>query len=148
MGKSLYTQELADAICDRLEAGDSLRKACETAGGPDPSTVLRWTQDAVCIGFAQQYTRAREAGYQKLGDELIEIADTPQIGIETKLRPDGSRETTEGDMLGHRKLQIDTRKWMLSKMLPKLYGDKIVTTHQVGETITKIIREIVDPLAP
>ena len=109
--------------------------------------MLRWTQDATCTGFAQQYTRAREAGYQKLGDELVEISDTPQIGVETKIKEDGSRETTEGDMLGHRKLQIDTRKWVLARMLPKLYGDKIETTLQVGDTVTKIIRHVLDPKA-
>ena len=30
------------------------------------------------------------------------------------------------DVIAHKRVQIDTRKWMLSKMLPKVYGDKVV----------------------
>ena len=44
-------------------------------------------------------------------------------------------------MLGHRKLQIDTRKWMLSKMLPKIYGDKLELTGDKEnplQTVTRI----------
>jgi hypothetical protein len=33
-------------------------------------------------------------------------------------------EERRGDMLGHRRLQVDTRKWYLSKVLPKKFGDK------------------------
>ena len=121
MGKSLYTQELADAICERLEAGDSLRKACEGAGGPDPSTVLRWTQDAACIGFAQQYAQAREAGYRLLADQIIEISDDSSNDvIDTEHGPKANPE-----VVARSRLRVDSRKWMLSKMLPKLYGDRL-----------------------
>jgi hypothetical protein len=33
------------------------------------------------------------------------------------------------DVIAHKRVQIDTRKWMLSKMLPKVYGDKVTTEH-------------------
>lgn len=36
-------------------------------------------------------------------------------------------------------------RWRSSKIAPKEYGDKIETTHQAGETIEKIVREIVRP---
>jgi hypothetical protein len=33
------------------------------------------------------------------------------------------------DVIAHTRVQIDTRKWILSKMLPKIYGDKITQEH-------------------
>lgn len=56
--------------------------------------------------------------------EILEIADTPLMGIKTTIKASGV-ETTEGDMVEHRRLQIDARKWVLARMAPKKYGDKI-----------------------
>jgi len=132
-----FNQAIADAVCDMLEEGKSLRAACE-ALGTTHSTILYWTRENEA--FLNQYTRAREIGYRLLADEMVTIADTPVIGVETKIKPDGTRETTEGDMLGHRKLQIDTRKWMLSKMLPKIYGDKLELTGDKENPIQTVTR--------
>lgn len=139
-----YNQDSADTLCELLEDGKSLRAACLLLD-LKPSTVLYWTKSNPA--FFEQYARARDVGYRLLADELIAIADTPLLGVETKVKEDGSRETTEGDMLGHRKLQIDTRKWMLSKMLPKVYGDKLELDHSGEVKFTSITRTIVDPKA-
>lgn len=82
----------------------------------------RWLIDNV-QGFCDQYARAREVGLDELAEEALEIADTPQEGEETE--DDGEKvKVKRGDMLGHRKLQVDTRKWLLSKLAPKKYGEK------------------------
>ena len=65
-----------------------------------------------------------------LAEEMLAIADTPVLGVKIKTNEKGETETVEGDMIEHRRLQVDSRKWMLSKMLPKKYGDKIETTVQ------------------
>lgn len=78
--------------------------------------------------FQEQYARAREIGLDMLAEEALEIADTPVEGIRTKISAEGTETTTE-DMLGHRKLQVDTRKWFLSKLAPKKYGDKQTLEH-------------------
>jgi hypothetical protein len=127
----LYTPELGEEICRRLAEGESLRSICNDENMPSKTTILTWA-GSPNHPLCDQYARAREIGYQLLADEIIEIADTPKLGVETKTKEDGSQETTEGDMLGHRKLQIDSRKWMLSKMLPKIYGDKITQEHKVS----------------
>jgi len=122
----MFSQEVADRICERLAAGESLRTICKEGGDiPTATTVFRWLADDEHLAFREQYTRAREAQAHNLADEILHIADTPVLGVETKIKPDGERETTEGDMLGHRKLQVDSRKWYLSKVLPKVYGDKL-----------------------
>lgn len=119
---STYTPEVAALICERLAAGESLRAICRTAGMPPESTVRGWVLDNV-QGFAAQYARARDLGLDTLADECLAIADTPKVGVRREESEDGTKEVRE-DMLGHRKLQVDTRKWYLSKLAPKKYGDK------------------------
>lgn len=132
----MYSQEKADAICERLAGGLSLRKACEAEGGPDPSTVLRWLEQAP--EFAQQYAQARARGYQLLADQIIDISDDAEGDIvDTEHGP-----KVDAERVARSKLRVDSRKWMLSKMLPKVYGEKIEATHEVGDSITKIVRQI------
>ncbi len=118
---STYTPEIAAAICERLADGESLRAICRDSGMPDERTVRRWAVDDV-QGFSPRYARARDIGLDAMADELLEIADTPREGVRIEKSEAGYKEIRE-DMLGHRKLQIDTRKWYLSKLAPKKYGD-------------------------
>lgn len=119
---SSYTPEIAALICERLAAGESLRAICRDDGMPDRSTVAKWVIEDVG-GFSSQYTRARDIGLDVLAEEALAIADTPQEGEETEQTDDGYK-VKRGDMLGHRKLQVDTRKWYLSKLAPKKYGER------------------------
>jgi hypothetical protein len=41
----------------------------------------------------------------------------------------------KGDMVDRSRLQIDARKWILSKLLPKKYGDKVEHEHSGGVTV-------------
>lgn len=133
----MYTQEKGAAICARLSEGLSLRKACEAESGPDPSTVLRWVDQEP--EFAQQYAHARMRGYQLLADQIIDISDDSDGDIvDTEHGP-----RVDAERVARSKLRVDSRKWMLSKMLPKVYGEKTETTHEVGESVTKIVRQIV-----
>lgn len=119
---SEYSQEVADLICERIAEGESLRAICREESMPNKATVFRWL--AAHDEFSDQYTRAREVQADELFEQIIEIADTPKIGQKTTSKATGL-ETTEADMIEHRRLQVDARKWALSKMLPKKYGDKL-----------------------
>lgn len=133
MGRpTIYTPELADLICDRLAAGQSLRAVCEDEGMPDEKTVRTWAIEGV-QGFSPQYARARELGYLAMADELLDIADDGTNDFITKTNADGSTyEQVNSEHIQRSRLRVDTRKWMLSKALPKVYGDKITQEH-VGE---------------
>ena len=124
MGRpSKFTEAAADEICARLAGGDSLRKICDSNGMPPLRTVMAWL--AARPDFQQQYTRARELWADAEFDAMMHIADTPVVGVKTKTDADGNVETTEGDMIEHRRLQVDTRKWALARMSPRKYGDKL-----------------------
>ncbi|OWV87354.1 hypothetical protein ATY75_03320 [Rhizobium sp. N122] len=119
-----YSPEIADTICEQLAEGKSLRRICEPESMPSKSAVFRWL--AAHDSFRDQYARAREAQADALFDETLDIADTPVSGEKTKVDKDGNvLELTKADMIEHRRLQIETRKWVAAKLRPKVYGDKL-----------------------
>lgn len=135
MGRpSAFSKERAEAICRRLALGESLRSICRDKKMPADSTVRSWVVDDIG-GFAAQYARARDIGLDTLAEEIIEISDTPAIGKKTVSKATGE-EITEGDMIEHRRLQVDSRKWYLSKLAPKKYGDKQTIEHEGTVTLS------------
>jgi hypothetical protein len=60
---------------------------------------------------------------------MLNIAETPEEGDETTLDHNGIKIVTK-DMLGHRRLKIDTIKWQLGKLNPKKFGDKLDLTSE------------------
>jgi hypothetical protein len=120
---SLYTPELADKVCEELASGRTLRDVCRDEGMPTETTIRHWVLENR-EGFSSQYARAREVGYQAMADELLEIADN---GTNDWMERDG-REVLNGENVQRSRLRVDSRKWLLSKALPKVYGDKV----QVG----------------
>lgn len=134
-----FTQEIADTICERIADGESLRAICSEDEMPCKSSVFKWL--SLHEDFADQYARAREAQADSLFDDILTIADTPMIGEKTKTTDDGKVEVTTGDMIEHRKLRVDARKWMAGKLKPKKYGDKITqeVTGADGAALIPII---------
>lgn len=136
---NLYSDDLATALCDMLASGDfSLRSACKVLG-VSPATVFTWRdgRNGAPADFGERYARARAMGYELMGEDVLEISDTTQEGEEVTLKPDGM-EVKRGDMLGHRKLRTDSRKWYLSKVLPKVYGDKLGLEH--SGSVEQVVR--------
>ena len=76
-----------------------------------------------------RFARAREAGFDIIAQEALAIADSPLQGEETEETDDGKLKTKRGDMLGHRKLQVETRLKLLAKWFPQEYGDKLDLNH-------------------
>ena len=113
---------------------------------PPESTVRAWALDDV-QGFAANYALAREIGYEKHADLILKYADECRIGVKTTRKASGEVETVEGDMVERSRLQIDARKWILSKMLPKKYGDKVTLSGDSDNPVRveSVTRTIVDP---
>lgn len=127
---SKYTPEIAQTICEQLSEGIPLRKICrDNDGFPAWRTVYDWmaTDDALGargVGLTASISRARDIGYDAMAEECLQIADTVQLGQKQMMSDDGATTTIE-DMLGHRKLQIETRLKLLAKFHPSKYGDKL-----------------------
>lgn len=125
MGGMDYSPELANQICARIAAGESLLSICKLEGMPHRATVHEWVV-ANRDGFGDKYARAKDAGLDWLAEETIAIADTTEEGTRIKDGPKGV-EVIIGDMTEHRRLRVDTRKWYLSKLAPKRYGERMHT---------------------
>lgn len=83
--------------------------------------------------------RAREAGIEALLDRAMEIAETPMEGEVVTTESGGENgtivKTRREDMLGHRKLVVDTAIKAAQMMKPKKYGPKLDLTTG-GEKLT------------
>ena len=108
-------EQLAQLVVDLMVSeGLSLRKACLRTG-LDAARFLR-AVDAD-PELAKQYARARQALLDKMADEILELADAPVPVLDNG--------ATDNALVRQRQLQVDTRKWFLSKLAPKIYGDRL-----------------------
>lgn len=125
---SLYTPELANEICARIAEGESLRAVCLADDKPAASTVCLWVVDHP--EFAERYARAREAQAHLIADEIVEISDDDSGDYDlTPITQDVTAVSKANqENIARSRLRVDTRKWYLSKMLPKRFGDKLEHT--------------------
>ena len=119
-----YNVETTTAICTALGLGMSLREICRAEDMPDKSTVMRWL--AQNREFRDQYACAREAQADYFAEEIVEISDD---GANDTYKDGDGNERTNQDVIARSRLRVDTRKWLMARMAPKKYGDKIVQEH-------------------
>jgi hypothetical protein len=113
---------IKNEICLRISSGETLRAICREEDKPTWVTIYRWLE--ADVAFKLHFAQARELGFDAIAEEALQIADTPIEGIKYENGPLGSKEVRE-DMLGHRKLQIETRLKLLAKWSPKKYGERV-----------------------
>ena len=111
-------------ILEKLSIGKSLREICSVKGMPSEGTVRGWV--IADEAFGTQYTQAREAGMEALADEILQIADSQEGDVLVK--EDGTAIVNH-DAIQRAKLRVDTRKWIMSKIAPKKYGDRLDLNH-------------------
>lgn len=143
-GNSTFDVVIAQAILECLMDGMTLRQIAEFPGFP-PERTMRWWGLFGPAEFVILYAQARRIGFERWAEELKDIADEPQLGVEESYSDKDGRKYTMKDMLGHRQLRIDTRKWMLSKMIPKVYGNTPATTEEVVNNLAAAIRQLAPP---
>ena len=112
------TNEVQAEILTRISTGESLRKVCSDKHLPAAQNVFKFIYSNE--EFREQYEKSRQEQAEWLGEEIVDIADNDT-----------------GDTQRDR-LRIDARKWVMSKMLPKKYSDKI-DVDMKQEVNTRII---------
>lgn len=123
-GKETIDKLFDEIINDMAENGMSAVKAMK--GKMSCSTFYDLLSNDV--EKSNKYTRATELRTERMAEETLEISDSVEDDIITL--PDG-REVVNNNVIQRDRLRVDTRKWLLSKMNPKKYGDKIeVDTNQ------------------
>lgn len=127
--------QILEEIWRRMSLGESLLSICadeKDFGAPSAPTIRRWVISDTPPGIAAQYARARELQYDSWADQITDAADKPLIGEKTKTVAGGVTEVTTGDNVDRSRLMVDARKWILSKLAPKKYGDKVALTGAEG----------------
>jgi hypothetical protein len=132
---STYTAQVADAIIEWIADGKPLREFCRQENSPSWSTVYNWLDASE--EFAARFARAREIGADAIAQEALDIANTPVEGVTREIDKDGAEKAKYEDMLGHRRLQVDTRLKLLAKWFPQKYGEKTEHTLRGGVVILK-----------
>lgn len=117
-----YSQAMADRICEKIVTGKSLRKVCASSAFPSRDTVCRWL--AKYPDFSDQYAHAARTRALASADEILDIAD------DKKMEP------------GHKRIMIDTRKWLSARMVLKLYGDKVELDHKGDSAVFVALDDI------
>lgn len=92
---------------------------------------------------SEMYARARQERADLLADEIVEIADEECTTV--KASKHGSADDGEGETevvfdavaVARNKLRVDARKWVASKLKPRVYGDKLELSGEIG-TPTKL----------
>ena len=140
-----YTEEnkenIFSLICDELEKGYSLRSILRRENMPSSRTFFKWVDEDE--NKVKQYERSVELRSEFLFDEIIEIADKQGEDVG---EDENGNKVINHNIVQRNRLQIDARKWALSKMLPKKFGDRTDITSG-GEKISSndIKIEIIKP---
>jgi hypothetical protein len=129
---TIRTPEIDDEIVAWISDGKPLREYCRQDGKPGRTTVHDWIHADAAL--AERVARAKDIGFAVLAEECLAIADTPQQGVTTTEDEDGTKTVT-GDMLGHRKLQVETRLKLLACWDPRRYGNKVQVGGDGGDPI-------------
>lgn len=132
-------QALVDKLCELIAIGYSNRQACEQVG-LDQCQITRWARKNP--EFRTQYAQAMEERCERWADEIIEIADDGLNDWVEREKEHGEMHLVfNGEHFQRSRLRVDTRKWALSKLLPKKYGDKIEHEHTGGINIIVSVGE-------
>jgi hypothetical protein len=108
-GGIAFTSKVAESICDLIAEGHSLQTVSEMPGFPTRRSMRRWLTEH--SDFEHAYEIARRQRTDNLVDEAIAIADAVDGGNAAEVQK--------------ARLQIDTRRWLASKLLPERFGDKL-----------------------
>jgi hypothetical protein len=112
---TIYTQALADEICERLSHGETLRKMVLDEHMPVSSAIYRWLDSNQ--SFKEQYAQARVRQADYYAEMIIDESF-------------GAHDASIG------RLRMDALKWASSKIAPKKYGDKIELESNNNQNLT------------
>lgn len=145
-----YNLELGNKICQLIGEGYSLRQIERMQGMPTMAMIMRWASSnkPIYAGFREQYTIALELRCNRWAEEINEIADDGSNDYyERETKTGEIVEVPDKEHIFRSRLRVDSRKWLLSKLQPKKYGDKI-QQEITGKDGTDLIPSISIKLKP
>lgn len=128
------TLDLMETICDRIADGEATYRVLQSPGMPDDGGFFRQMRQREDL--AALYREAVDRRGEKFADEITELCDQARHGTHEEIQA--------------LKLMVNTRQWIVSRLLPKKYGDKVVLagdnanplTMQMVSNATDLIKRI------
>jgi hypothetical protein len=117
---TIFTDELAATICDRVSAGELLVNICAEDGMPSSTTFHRWTEERAA--FREAYVRARRDQAEFFVEDMVRISDTEKDANRARVR-------------------VQTRQWLAERLNASKYGSKVALTgHDGGPLAIQVVR--------
>ncbi|MFN8829173.1 MAG: hypothetical protein ACK5W0_04810 [Labrys sp. (in: a-proteobacteria)] len=126
-----------DRVLERLAEGGMLKTICSELDMPNRQTVLNWVS-ADRDGFRESYNKARGLGIDAIADEIIQIADADDIDV--TIDEDGKPQIN-GEAIARAKLRVDARKWILAKLDPARFSDRVTVGGQIDINVSTLSEE-------
>lgn len=134
-----YTEEIVNKICDQIATTNKgLHAICKMEGMPSYSTIFKWLNDE-SKDFKNRYARAKEDQMEYLAEEILLISDDDSN--DSDFTEEG-KEIQNSEWINRSRLRVDTRKWLMSKLAPKKFGD----SSKLDLTVLKELPLFPDPL--
>lgn len=131
---TIYTTELSETICLLVAEGCSVREISELPDMPGKTTVFRWL--AMIPDFRDRYALAKEASAESMADEILAIADDGSNDYMERTGKDGATAwVLNHEHIQRSKLRVDARKWLLAKLQPKKYGDRVAIDDAIPDDL-------------
>ena len=141
-----YTPELGERICE-LVATHDLGLRGLTALYPDlphKETINRWRRND--SDFRIKYAQAKCQQLEFMTEDLIDIADDGVNDWMEMFDKEGESIgwRVNGEHIQRSRVRIDTRKWLASKLAPKMYGDALTQENNnlIHEDVVKRKHEL------
>lgn len=153
MYSEIEIEKYFNFIIEEISNGNSLRKSIINLNakfniGLSSQTFYRWidSDTETSKQYARTYACACEERVETIVDEALDIVDDTSRDKKTVDLGDGVEiEKTDTEAIQRSKLRFEARQWLVGKLNPKKYGNKIdVTTN--GESLNVPILNI-DPLS-
>jgi hypothetical protein len=116
------------SLCDHIATGKTLRSWAKKAGF-DHCSVLRWLR-ADPEGRLKTYRDARQMQVESAMDTLLDLADEKM--------PSDEHGRMDSAAVNDKRLRIDTRKWIASKLHPAVYGDKVGVEANINGNLAEL----------
>jgi hypothetical protein len=122
----MYTPELGDKICMLVVEGLSFNTISTFEGMPHRRTIINWL--VTNEDFIHKYALARRHATEIMADEMLDIADDGHNDWMARHWGNQVEWLTNGEAIARSRIRIDTRKWIMAKLQPKKWGEKLDIT--------------------
>lgn len=145
--RDLFSTALFSKICSRISAGESLTAICNESTMPSRKTFYEWLAGSDELRSEYEHATTMRADFY--AEQILAIADDSSeddIFIEsTDGSGNGARRVCNNEFVQRSKLRIDARKWYVSKLAPKKYGEKIEVDNNHTGIPTEFTIKFVKP---